>query len=259
MLRYLRLLKEYLKINLKALAIYDLDFYFAIFGMAIQNVLNIIALGFLFNIVPTIKGYTFNELILTYSLATLSFSIFRCFFINTLNIAYFINKGIMDTILVKPVNPLFQLINQRADEDSWGDLFVSLILLISVDIKLEYSWYITIMFIFISIFTSLIFLSLALLGNVVTLFSNGLSDLAEVTFDFFELSKYPLSIYSEALKLIMTFVLPIGWVASIPQKRIAEYHEWYWLLIIPIICIVFFIIIYKIWKLFLNNYQSTGS
>ena len=128
MLRYLRLLKEYLKINLKALAIYDLDFYFAIFGMAIQNVLNIIALGFLFNIVPTIKGYTFNELILTYSLATLSFSIFRCFFINTLNIAYFINKGIMDTILVKPVNPLFQLINQRADEDSWGDLFVSLIL-----------------------------------------------------------------------------------------------------------------------------------
>lgn len=259
MLRYLRLLKEYLKVNLKALAVYDLDFYFAIFGMAIQNVLNIVALGFLFNIVPTIKGYTFSELILTYSLATLSFSIFRCFFINTLNIADFIHKGTLDTILVKPVNPLFQLINQRADEDSWGDLLVSFILVISVDLKLGYPWYVTLMFIFISVFTSLIFLSLALLGNVVTLFSNGLSDLAEVTFDFFELSKYPLSIYSEALKWILTFILPIGWVASIPQRRIAQYHEWYWVLIIPIICIVFFIIIYQIWKLFLNNYQSTGS
>lgn len=259
MLRYLRLLKEYMKVNLKALAVYDLDFYFAIFGMAIQNVLNIVALGFLFNIVPTIKGYTFNELILTYSLATLSFSIFRCFFINTLNIAEFINKGTLDMILVKPVNPLFQLINQRADEDSWGDLFVSLILVIIVDIKLGYPWYITVMFIFISIFTSLIFLSLALLGNVVTLFSNGLSDLAEVTFDFFELSKYPLSIYSEALKLVLTFILPIGWIASIPQKRIAEYHEWYWVFIIPIICIIFFVIIYQIWRLFLNNYQSTGN
>ncbi|XHU93477.1 ABC transporter permease [Lactobacillus helveticus] len=258
-MRYLHLLKEYMKFNLKALAVYDLDFYFAIFGMAIKNVLNIVALGFLFNLVPTIEGYTFSELILTYSLATLAFSIFRCFFINTLNIAYFINKGTLDTILVKPVNPLFQLINQRADEDSWGDLFVSLILVISVDIKLDYPWYITIMFIFISIFTSLVFLSLALLGNVVTLFSNGLSDLAEVTFDFFELSKYPLSIYSETLKFVLTFILPIGWVASIPQKRIAEYHEWYWVLIIPIICIAFFIIIYQIWKLFLNNYQSTGS
>lgn len=259
MFRYLHLFKEYLKINLKSLAVYDLDFYFAIFGMAIQNVLNIVALGFLFNIIPTIKGYTFSELVLTYSLATLSFSIFRCFFINTLNIADFIHKGTLDTILVKPINPLFQLINQRADEDSWGDLLVSLILLISVDIHLNYPWYITIMFIFISVFTSLIFLSLALLGNVVTLFSNGLSDLAEITFDFFELSKYPLSIYSEALKLILTFVLPIGWVASIPQKRIAQYHEWYWVLLIPIICIIFFIIIYQIWKLFLKNYQSTGS
>lgn len=220
-MRYAKLLREYLRVNLKALAVYDLDFYFAIFGMAIQNILNIVTLGFLFNIVPSIKGYSFQELILTYSLATLSFSIFRCFFINTLNIAEFINKGTLDTILVKPINPLFQLINQRADEDSWGDLAVSLILVIFVDVQLGYPWYITVMFIFISLFTSFIFMGLALLGNTVSLFSNGLSDLAEVTFDFFELSKYPLSIYSQALKWILTFIFPIGWIASIPQERIA--------------------------------------
>lgn len=258
-MRYAKLLREYLRVNLKALAVYDLDFYFAIFGMAIQNILNIVALRFLFNIVPSIKGYSFQELILTYSLATLSFSIFRCFFINTLNIAEFINKGTLDTILVKPINPLFQLINQRADEDSWGDLAVSLILVVFVDVQLGYPWYITVMFVFISLFTSLIFMGLALLGNTVSLFSNGLSDLAEVTFDFFELSKYPLSIYSQALKWILTFIFPIGWIASIPQERIAQHHEWYWLFVIPVICVVFFVIIYQLWKLFLNKYQSTGT
>ncbi|MCZ3621966.1 ABC transporter permease [Lactobacillus mulieris] len=258
-MRYLKLAKAYLKINLKSLAVYDLDFYFGIFGMMIQNVLNLVALSFLFNIVPQIKGFTYDDLLLTYSLSTFSFSIFRCFFINTLNLAEFINKGNLDTILVKPINPLFQLINQRADEDAWGDLLVSFVLLITVSLKLHYAWYIILMLIFISFFTSLIFMSIALLGNVVSLFSNGLSDLAEITFDLFELSKYPLAIYSAPLKIILTFILPVGWVASFPLERVATYHEMYWVLIIPLISIVYFVIIYKLWNIFINNYQSTGS
>ncbi|MEB3363416.1 hypothetical protein SDC49_05645 [Lactobacillus sp. R2/2] len=78
-MRYLKLLSTYLKINLKSLAVYDLDFYFALAGMIIQNLLNILALRFIFNIVPCIKGYSFAQLLLTYSLATLAFAIFRCF------------------------------------------------------------------------------------------------------------------------------------------------------------------------------------
>lgn len=258
-MRYLKLFLTYLKVNLKSLAIYDLDFYFALAGMISQNVLNIVALRFIFNLVPSIKGYSFSELLLTYALATLSFAIFRCFFINTLNIADYIHKGSFDTILIKPVNPLFQLINERVDEDAWGDLLVSLLLLAIVDVHLHNPWYITIMFVFISLFTSLIFLSLAILGNVVALFSNGLSDLAETTFDFFEMSKYPLSIYNETLKIILTFVLPLGWVAAIPQEKIVQKHEWLWLAIIPGVCILFFVLVYQIWRVFLKKYQSTGS
>ena len=124
-------------------------------------------------------------------------------------------------VLIKPVNPLFQFVNERVDEDAWGDLIVALLLLIIVDMQLHNPWYITIMFIFISLFTSLIFLGLAVLGNIVSLLSNGLGDLAETTFDFFDMSKYPLAIYSSVLRIIMTFILPIGWVASIPQEKIA--------------------------------------
>lgn len=258
-MRCLKLLGTYIKVNLKSLAVYDIDFYFAIAGMIIQNILNIIALRFIFNLVPRIVGYNFAQLLLTYAIATLSFSIFRSFFINALNISDYINKGSFDTILIKPVNPLFQLINERVDEDSWGDLLVSILLLVLVDVQLHNPWYITVMFIFISLFTSLIFLGLAVLGNIVSLLSNGLSDLAETTFDFFEMSKYPLSIFSESLKIILTFVLPLGWVASIPQEKIAQKHEWLWLVIIPAVCILFFVLVYQVWRIFLKKYQSTGS
>ena len=258
-MRYLKLLATYLKVNLKSLAVYDLDFYFAIAGMIIQNVLNIVALRFIFNIVPHIKGYSFAQLLLTYALATLAFAIFRCFFINALNISDYIHDGRLDTILIKPVNPLFQLVNERVDEDAWGDLIVALLLLIIVDMQLHNPWYITVMFIFISLFTSLIFLGLAVLGNIVALLSNGLANLAETTFDFFDMSKYPLAIYSSALRIIMTFILPIGWVASIPQEKIAVKHEWIWLLLIPSACVFFFVIIYQLWRVFLQKYQSTGS
>ena len=50
-------------------------------------------------------------------------------------------------VLIKPVNPLFQLVNERVDEDAWGDLIVALLLLIIVDMQLHNPWYITIMFI----------------------------------------------------------------------------------------------------------------
>lgn len=258
-MRYLKLFCAYLKVNLKSLAVYDLDFYFAIAGMIIQNVLNIVALRFIFNLVPRIKGYSFEQLLLTYALATLAFAIFRCFFINALNISDYLHQGKLDTILIKPVSPLFQLVNERVDEDAWGDLLVALLLLVLVDIRLHNPWYMTVMFIFISVFTSLIFLSLAILGNIVSLWSNGLADLAETTFDFFEMSKYPLSIYAEGFRLVLTFVLPLGWVASIPQEKIAQEHEWIWLGIIPAVCILFFLLIYQLWRLFLQRYQSTGS
>ena len=57
----------------------------------------------------------------------------------------------------------------------------------------------------------------------------------------------------------MTFILPIGWVASIPQEKIAVKHEWIWLLLIPSACVFFFVIIYQLWRVFLQKYQSTGS
>ncbi|WEV40991.1 ABC-2 family transporter protein [Lactobacillus sp. ESL0681] len=258
-MRYLKLFSCYLRTNLKSLAIYDIDFYFAIIGMITQNLLNIIALRFMFNVVPKIKGFNFTELLLTYTLATLAFAIFRCFFINTLNIADYIHNGELDQILAKPVNPLFQLINARVDDDAWGDLLVALVLLIGVDIRLHNPWYIMLMFLFIAIFTSLIFLGIALLGNIAALFSNGLADLAETVFDFFEFSKYPLAIYSNVLKIFLVWVIPLGWVASIPQEAIAVKHEWFWLLIIPAVCLGFFLAIYQIWRLFLTKYQSTGS
>lgn len=48
MRRYMRLLGVYFAINFKSLAIYDFDFYFSIAGMMIQNLINVIALRFLY-------------------------------------------------------------------------------------------------------------------------------------------------------------------------------------------------------------------
>lgn len=132
MTRYARLLLTYFKINFKSLAIYDFDFYFSIAGMMIQNLINVAALRFLYLLVPTIQGYTFTELLTTYAIASTSFAIFRCFFINTLNIADYVRKGKFDGLLVKPVNPLFQLLNESFDEDAWGDLAISVLILTTI-------------------------------------------------------------------------------------------------------------------------------
>lgn len=259
MRRYMRLLGVYFAINFKSLAIYDFDFYFSIAGMMIQNLINVIALRFLYLLVPTIQGYSFMALLTTYAIASTSFAIFRCFFINALNIAAYVRKGKFDGLLVKPVNPLFQLLNENFDEDAWGDLIISIVILIISLVQSHTQLWLLPLLLVICCATSLIFLSLTLLGGMASLFSKGLADLSEIVYDFFEFSKYPLSIYNTPLKIFLTWIFPLGWVAAIPQATIINGGQWLFLIIVPSVAILFFILVYQLWRLFLLKYQSTGT
>ena len=259
MTRYARLLLTYFKINFKSLAIYDFDFYFSIIGMMIQNLINVAALRFLYLLVPTIQGYTFTELLTTYAIASTSFAIFRCFFINTLNIADYVRKGKFDGLLVKPVNPLFQLLNESFDEDAWGDLAISVLILTTIAFSSHMPLLIFLLVLLMCCATSLIFLSLTLLGGMVSLLSQGLADLSETVYDFFEFSKYPLSIYNTPLKMILTWFLPLGWVAAIPQSTVIDDGRWYFAILVVGISVALFTLVYQLWRLFLVKYQSTGT
>ncbi|MEE1523871.1 MAG: ABC-2 family transporter protein, partial [Lacticaseibacillus paracasei] len=61
------------------------------------------------------------------------------------------------------------------------------------------------------------------------------------------------------LKMILTWFLPLGWVAAIPQSTVINDGRWYFAILVVGISVAFFTLVYQLWRLFLVKYQSSGT
>lgn len=124
--RYLGLYVAYFRANLLSLMSYRVDFI-------IRNLCNLVLMfaylgvvGLIYENVETIKGWRFEQLLVIYALTSLSRSLFHLFCINVISIGTCIRQGDLDRILLRPVNPLFQLVADYIDNDDWGELVLGI-------------------------------------------------------------------------------------------------------------------------------------
>lgn len=167
-MRYIRLFWQYLKLNIKGLKSYGTDFYIGVLAMMLKNISSLFLLFFLYTLVPTLEGWSFFELLHLYSLSTMGFAMWRCLFMNTLNISYYVREGEFENFLVKPLNPLFQIFMEGFDDDAWGDLVIGMILNVVCILQLHLSWWSFVFAVILAFFGSLIFASFSILGSIVS-------------------------------------------------------------------------------------------
>lgn len=193
-MRYIRLFWQYLKLNIKGLKSYGTDFYIGVLAMMLKNISSLFLLFFLYTLVPTLEGWSFFELLHLYSLSTMGFAMWRCLFMNTLNISYYVREGEFENFLVKPLNPLFQIFMEGFDDDAWGDLVIGMILNVVCILQLHLSWWSFVFAVILAFFGSLIFASFSILGSIVSLRTVGVSDFSDIPYLIYEFMKYPMTL-----------------------------------------------------------------
>lgn len=261
-MRYIQLFFKFLTLNLKGLKSYGNDFYIGVATMMLKNVASLVTLFFLYNLVPQIDGWSMYELLYMYSLSTMGFAMWRCLFMNTLNISYYVRKGILDSMLIRPLNPLFQIFMEGFDDDAWGDLIIGIIINIICIITLDLSWLNLACALLISLFASLIFASISILGSIISLRTVGVSDFSDLPYLLYELIKYPITLYGTWMTAILTFVVPIAWVSFIPSKILIAGNQWEIIKMLgqtSISALVFFGLSCVLWQHYLKRYTSTGT
>lgn len=261
-MKELKLIIPFFKYNFKRLQIYDKDFYLGIIGLIIENILNLLMLFFIYTLIPSLAGFTFNEMLLLYGVASLSFATWRCLFINTLNIGSMIRYGTLDVFILRPLNVLFQIMMDGFDDDAWGDLVFALFLVVYAGViqSINFIWIVSL--IMLAIITSLIFAGISIIGSSFSFVTQGMADFSQIVYNFFQFSKYPIDIFGGVMKFIFTFLIPIGWVATIPIKLLINNNIKGFMMILPLasaIAILFFWITTVIWHYMLKKYVSTGS
>lgn len=245
-------------LNVKSILVYDMDYLFGIASMAIKSAVNFCMLLLLFQLVDNIKGWSFEEMLFLYGMNTVAYALWHCFFIDVITIPAYIQSGEFDRFLLKPIDPLFQIMMEGFDEDGWGELLFGITVLMISIVKLEL-W--SVKLILLPLFClsgGVIFAALSIICSSVAFYTIGNVDLTRNVMDFQEFAKYPMSIFSGVIKGIFTFVIPIGFVAYYPGLMYIQ-NDGGWMAWVTFpVAIVFFVIAWKWWHQALRKYSSSG-
>lgn len=246
---------------------YRLNFALFVINASLTNLLS---LGFLWVVVSrfhNLQGWSLEALFFLFSLRLLGHGVFMVFFFSLRQIPYFVRRGDFDRMLLRPINPLFQIVTWRYNPASIGDLATGLACFVLSSRLLHLTW----------TPLSLCFLLLVVIGGALIeagLFLTVLSTtfwLTDVQFangfllafnDYFAI--YPLTLFNTALQVTLTFIVPVAFISyypataflrrtgEIPFTQVFAYST-------PLVGMLLFVVGYGVWSIGLRHYQSTGS
>lgn len=263
MKKYVRLYNSFLKQYLKSLMEYKTDFFIGLFGFLLIQGSGVIFLGLVFSSIPSLKGWSFYEILFIYGFAQIPRGIDHIF---TDNLWIFgwkhIVQGEFDRYLLRPLNPLFQLLAERFQPDGFGEIIVGISLLIisSINLDLSFSFFTPIIFIFAVLGGTLIYTSIKLITSSLAFWFKNSMAFISMSYNLSDFAKYPVSIYPKTLKGIVTYIFPFAFTGFYPAAYFLGKETLFMGVILTCIMSVIFILIgYKVWLIGLRKYESAGN
>ena len=261
--RYIKLYPQYLAQNLKSLMEFRLDFFIGLAGFFLLQACGVIFISLVFSSIPSLKGWSFYEVLFIYGFAQIPRGLDHVFTDNLwLYAGWKIAKGEMDRLLTRPLNPLFQLLSERFQPDGIGEFLIGVILTIFAATKLEVTF----------TFTKIIIAIITVLCGAITitgikLFFTSFSFWVKrsqsylyTAYNFNEFCYYPISIYNNVVQFVLTFIVPFAATSYFPSAYLLEKGSFFMGFIFPVlISIVFFGGAYIFWNIGLKHYESAGS
>ena len=240
---------------------YRVNFLIGLFSFIFVQGAALAFLFLVFNRVQIINGWTLPELLFIYAIACLGRFIHQTFFDQLWSLGYhYIRNGNFDRILVRPVNPLFHLIADKAfNHDGIGQLIIGSAALYYSSSELAIDWSISMIMLLIVMIVSsgLIFSALNLLFASLSFFIIDSLLLMNSLFVFSDYSRYPMGIFPSALSVMMTWLVPYAFTGFYPADYLLHQTGIGWMT--PFVAIFLCVISYSFWMYGLNRYKSTGS
>lgn len=263
MKKYFRLYIKFLSQYLKSLMEYKADFFIGLFGFVVIQATGIAFLYLVFQRIPSLNGWTFDEILFIYGFAQLPRGLDHLFTDNLWLLAgRIIVRGEFDRYLLRPINPLFHLIAERFQPDAFGELAVGVALIITSisKLKLSFSFIDIMIFIIVVICGSIIYTSIKLFFASFAFWLKFSQSILFMNYMLSDFTKYPLSIYSKWIRIILTFIIPFAFTAFFPAGYFVGKIDIYTAVGgTALAALVSFIIAYSTWSLGIRAYESAGS
>lgn len=262
MTRYLDLYRYFVIQRFKILMEYRFNFFIGMTSTAVLQAASLAAIWVVMRQIPSLNGWTFYEVILIYGLLTMGESITHMFADNLWTIGWvYVRSGEFDRFLVRPINPLFHLLADRFCHDGIGN-FITGALLVGVAMQ-QLGIALTplrLLYIIVSVISGgVIFIALNLFTATSVFWIMESIPVTQMVFTMNEFAKYPLNIYHNSIRILLTWIIPYGFVSFYPASHLLGRDAGILVWISPLVASVFIIAAYRFWLFGLRHYGSTGS
>lgn len=262
-MRYLHLYKYYFSKNVKSRLSYRLDAFIGIFGFLIENIILFSTLYLTVSTIPSLGGWTVNMLGFLYGFYLIPKSIDHIFTDNVWQLANGgITRGILDKYLIRPLSPLFQLIAEMVQFEGLGEFILGIVLLFIYTPLVIVDWsFINIFLIILCVISAtLFFFSIKLIFGSLSFWTKRSIEVMTLIYDFSNFSKYPIGIFNQMVRTILTFVIPFSVVIFLPvEALLMQGNLWMVTLYTFTSSIMMLIIGLFMWFKGLKKYESAGN
>ena len=216
---------------------------------------------------PEIGGWTFREVALIYGLRLMAHALYNI----PLQVLWYqedmIRDGSFDRFLLRPLHPFLQLLTNRVSVNAAGDALIALAVFVYAATIADVAW----------TPLAVLYIALALIGGAliegavqVMITAASFRTVQVWPARFFadnvilSFGSYPLSVFGGALQWVVTWLLPIAFIAYVPADAVLERDGGLavtsaaaWLA--PVVGLVWFWAAYRLWRRQLDRYSSTGT
>ena len=247
----------------KARLAYRADFLVQVGSDLLLQAVDLVFLAVVFTKVRELVGWRFEEVLFIYGFFLVPYALFNASFAALSDVGgRYVVGGELDRVLTRPVNPLLQVQLELLRPQALNGLALGAVVMAVASARLGLDWS----------FTSVLAVAAGAVGAWLV-FGGVYVAVASLSFwtqdrglGFFPLAymainfgRYPITIYPAAVRFLLTFVLPYGFVAFYPAAGLlrGEYRLAGWLTL-PVGLLTFGLGLLA-WRRGLAKYEGAGS
>ncbi|GAA2820273.1 ABC transporter permease [Nonomuraea rubra] len=210
---------------------------------------------------PSLAGWGLAEIAFLYGLRLTAHALAMIPLMSVNDIHWLVLNGEFDRFLLRPLNPLVQLMGNRMGIAQFGDLLAGVALLAVAGRSAHVQWNGWLV----------AFCAAAIVGGALieAAFFLALCSLSLRLIDTFALrvfvddvfskfGSYPMKIFGGAVEWLFTFVLPVAFVAYVPASVVLGKLGDPLAVAAPLLGVPLIVLAYLFWRRNLDHYQSAG-
>lgn len=261
--RMLRMHRIFVAQELKRMMEYKGDFIVGIIGFLLGQFFNLLFLWIIFRQIPSLMGWSLEQLVFIYGFSLIPKGLDHLLFDNLWSIGHFtVNKGDFDKYLTRPINPLFYVMVEKFQIDAFGELIMGIALICISLPSLVIEWSVLkIVLILVTIpFATLIYTGIKIATAAIAFWTKRSGNITYMFYMVNDFSKYPIDIYNNFVKIVITYIIPFAFTAFYPACYILTGENPLFNVGITVAISVFIMCIgIIIWNKGITAYESAGS